>query len=354
MGYTVPTPIQELAIPALLAGRDVVGKAQTGTGKTAAFGIPMVERLDPAARYTQAIVLEPTRELAVQVAEELRRLSRFRGLRVATIYGGQPIDRQFTALQAGAHIVVGTPGRILDHIGRGTLHLDRVRIAILDEADEMLDIGFADDMVRILGLTPRDRQTALFSATIPPFIRRLVHRFLKEPQWVHLGEESEPPDTIRQVYYEVTEDAKLNGLLELLRTKLRGEKALVFRRTQWGVDKLVDMLQRRGVMVEGIHGGLRQNQRDAVMRTFRAGTLRILAATNVAARGLDIPAVSHVVNYDMPASLDEYVHRIGRTGRIGRDGTAITFVGEGDFPMLDTLQARMGAGLQRETFSFYA
>ena len=353
MGYVDPTPIQTQAIPFMLQGRDVVGKAQTGTGKTTAFGLPMVEMLDPAARYIQGIVLVPTRELAVQVTGELQKLCRYRGIKVVTLYGGQPIIKQFAALKVGAHIIVATPGRLLDHVSRGTIHLDRVRIAILDEADQMLDIGFADDMVRILRLTPGDRQTALFSATIPPFIKMMINRFQRNPQIIQIGGESEAADTIQQLYYEVAASDKLNGLVEVLNTKLRDGKVLIFCRTKSGVDRLVMNLQRRGLKAAGIHGDLRQSQRDAVMKAFREGTLLTLVATNVAARGLDIPEVSHVVNYDMPQVLDEYVHRIGRTGRIGRAGVAISFISEGDFEILDALKAHLGAELQKERLGLY-
>ena len=353
MGYVEPTPIQTQAIPFMLQGRDVVGKAQTGTGKTTAFGLPMVEMLDPAARHIQSIVLVPTRELAVQVTGELQKLCRYRGLKVVTLYGGQPIIKQFAALKVGAHIIVATPGRLLDHVSRGTIHLDRVRIAILDEADQMLDIGFADDMVRILRLTPADRQTALFSATIPPFIKMMINRFQRNPQIIQIGGESEAAATIRQVYYEVAASDKLHGLVEVLNTKLRDGKVLIFCRTKSGVDRLVMNLQRRGLKAAGIHGDLRQSQRDAVMKAFREGTLRTLIATNVAARGLDIPEVSHVVNYDMPQVLDEYVHRIGRTGRIGHTGVAISFISEGDFEILDALKAHLGPELQKERLALY-
>ena len=354
MGYENPTPIQQDAIPKLLDGSDVVGKAQTGTGKTTAFGIPLVERLDPTVREVQAIVLVPTRELAVQVTEELRQLCHFRGLSVVTLYGGQPIARQMEALKRSAHIIVGTPGRVLDHIGRGTVQLDRVRMAILDEADQMLDIGFADDMVRILRLTPRRRQSALFSATMPPFIRRMINRFLRDPVWIQIGEEIEPAETIHQVYYEVAQQDKFNGLREVFRTELQDEKALIFCRTQIGVDRLARRLQGAGFNAEPIHGGLRQSQRDAVMKGFRAGTLQILVATNVAARGLDIPEISHVINYDMPDNIEEYVHRIGRTGRIGNEGTAVTFASEDDFEMVDGLKKRMGDNLTKGRLSLYA
>ncbi len=353
MGYENPTPIQEDAIPVLFNGKDLVGKAQTGTGKTAAFGIPIVEKLDPTSRDVQAIILVPTRELAVQVTGELRQLARFRGLKCVTLYGGEPIIRQLEALEKGVQIVVGTPGRVLDHINRGTVRLDRVRIAILDEADQMLDIGFAEDMVRILRLTPRERQTALFSATLAPFIRRMINRFLNRPVWIQMGEEIEPASTIRQLYYEVALQDKFAGLKEVLKTELRDEKALVFCRTQIQVDRLSDRLKRDGFDAEPIHGGLHQSQRDAVMNGFRSGRLRILIATNVAARGLDIPEISHVINYDMPGNVEEYVHRVGRTGRIGTEGTAITFAGEGDFEMIDSLKKHLGDDLRKGRLSLY-
>lgn len=353
MGYVEPTPIQKQAIPVMLQGRDVVGKAQTGTGKTTAFGLPMVEMLDPAARHIQSIVLVPTRELAVQVTLELQKLCRYRGLKVVTLYGGQPIIKQFAALNVGAHIIVGTPGRVQDHVSRGTIRLDHVRIAILDEADQMLDIGFAEDMVRILRLTPPSRQTALFSATIPPFIKTMIHRFQRDPQFIQIGGESEPAATIHQIYYEVAASDKLSGLAEVLNTKLRDGKVLIFCRTKSGVDRLVMNLQRRGLKAAGIHGDLRQSQRDTVMNAFRAGTLRTLVATNVASRGLDIPEVSHVVNYDMPETVDEYVHRIGRTGRIGHEGVSISFITEGDFQTLDALKSHMGKDLRKERLALY-
>ena len=354
MGYENPTPIQVEAIPVMLEGRDVVGRAQTGTGKTTAFGIPMVELLDPTRREVQGIVLAPTRELAVQATGELRRLAKHRGLKVVTLYGGQKIEVQLKALQETPQIIVGTPGRVQDHMQRGTLKLNNVRIAILDEADQMLDIGFAEDMIRILRATPRARQTALFSATVPSFIRRMIERFLRDPIHIGIGEESGAADTIEQVYYEVAAQDKLAGLEEVLRTDLEGEKTLIFCRTQVGVDRLTRRLQRARIRVEPIHGGMRQNQREAVMRSFRSGELKVLVATNVASRGLDIPEISHVINYDMPGNLEEYIHRIGRTGRIGNAGKAVTFVGEDDFAMLQTISKHVGDVLAKGRLSLYA
>ena len=354
MGYEEPTPIQVEAIPVMFEGRDVVGRAQTGTGKTTAFGIPMIELLDPTRREVQGIVLAPTRELAVQVTGELRRLAKHRGIKVVTLYGGQKIDLQLRALRETPQIIVGTPGRVQDHMQRGTLKLNSVRIAVLDEADQMLDIGFAEDMIRILRATPRARQTALFSATVPFFIRRMIERFLRDPIHIGIGEESGAADTIEQVYYEVASQDKMAGLEEVLQTELEGEKVLIFCRTQVGVDRLARRLQRARIRVEPIHGGMRQNQREAVMRAFRSGDLKVLVATNVASRGLDIPEISHVINYDMPGNLEEYIHRIGRTGRIGNAGKAVTFVGEDDFSMLQTIKEHVGDVLTKGRLSLYA
>ncbi len=354
MGYENPTPIQVQAIPVMFEGRDVVGRAQTGTGKTTAFGIPMIELLDPTRREVQGIVLAPTRELAVQVTGELRRLAKHRGIKIVTLYGGQKIDVQLNALRETPQIIVGTPGRVQDHMQRGTLKLNSVRIAVLDEADQMLDIGFAEDMIRILRATPRSRQTALFSATVPFFIRRMIERFLRDPIHIGIGEESEAADTIEQVYYEVAQQDKLAGLVEVLRTDLKNDKTLIFCRTQVGVDRLVRRLQRDRLTAQPIHGGMRQNQREAVMRAFRSGELKVLVATNVASRGLDIPEISHVINYDMPGNLEEYIHRIGRTGRIGNAGKAVTFVGEDDFSMLQTIKEHVGDVLTKGRLSLYA
>ena len=352
-GYEVPTPVQSECILPLLEGRDVVGKARTGTGKTAAFGIPMAHTVDPALATPQAIVLAPTRELAIQVSAELGRLCQFRGLRVATLYGGQRIGRQIEALKQGAHIVVGTPGRVLDHLARRTLILDAVRLVVVDEVDRMLDVGFIDDIERILCQVPSSHQTAFFSATIPLFIQRLIRRHLRSPVWVHIPEGEDIELHVEQLYYEVAEQDRLIGLEELLKKNGQGVQTLIFRRTQVGVDRLVSRLRSRGYAVHGIHGGMTQSERNRVMGDFRSGKLKLLVATNLASRGLDIPSVSQVINFDMPENVDEYVHRIGRTGRMGRDGTAITFVTEWDIDLLDDLRQRIGHDLKRETLAMY-
>jgi ATP-dependent RNA helicase DeaD len=353
LGYREPTQIQAEVVPLLLDDLDVVGQAQTGTGKTAAFGIPIALRVNTASRVTQAVVLVPTRELAMQVGRDLEAIGRYSGFSVAVLYGGAPIAKQLRVLQQGAQVVVGTPGRVMDHMQRQTLDLSQVRLAILDEADEMLDIGFADDMEWILKHTPRSRQTALFSATIPTFIRRLIYRYLRDPQHVHVNPDEATVDGIEQIYFEVSERDKLAGLSWLLEHHDSSDRYLIFRRMQRGVDRLASDLDGMGYPVRGLHGGLRQEERTRIMTSFRAGELPILVATNVAARGLDISGVSHVVNYDMPDNPEEYVHRIGRTGRAGRSGTAITFVGEWDLAAIDAIASLMGDRLQRRTLPLY-
>jgi ATP-dependent RNA helicase DeaD len=351
IGYHEPTPIQQRCLPPLLAGKDVVGQAQTGTGKTAAFGIPMVEHMDLTEASVQGLVLVPTRELAVQVRDELARLAQFRRLGIVACYGGQAISRQISALDRRPQIIVGTPGRLLDHLSRGTLKLQSLRMLVLDEADEMLDIGFLPSIERILAQTPAGRQTALFSATMPSPIRRIVNRHMRSPLWVRIGEEIETAPNVCQLYYEVSEQDRIRALIELIRTEVKDGKVLLFRRTQSGVDKLTRALQFQDIPAAGVHGGMHQSRRSAVIRDFHAGVLKVLVATNVAARGLDIPQVSHVINYDMPQNLEEYVHRIGRTARMGRDGTAITFVTEWDFPMLDSLISGLDGELIPGTLS---
>ena len=346
MGYQVPTPIQERVIPLVRQGQDVVGQAQTGTGKTAAFGVPIVETVDQRSRHPQALILTPTRELAMQVSNEISRIGIYRDFKAIAIYGGQPMQPQINALRQGVQVVVATPGRLMDHMRRRTLSLTNIRIAVLDEVDEMLDIGFIDDIEHILRQTPRDRQTLLFSATIPHPIRRLARRYLKNPQWIRLGGEAEPVDSVEQVYYEVAVEDRRVALREVLDETVT--QALIFRRTRAGVDRLVRDLSRDGHDAQGIHSDMSQVQRERVMASFKSKRLRLLVATNVASRGLDIPAVSHVINYDMPDNLEEYVHRIGRTARMGRQGTAITFVSDlQDFELLDSIQEHLGNELKQ-------
>ena len=337
VGFQKPTPIQEQTIPALLAGRDVIAQAQTGSGKTAAFGLPIIERIDPGTRTVQALVLCPTRELAIQVAEALTLYGRHKRIETLPIYGGQPYERQFRGLQRGVHIVVGTPGRVMDHMRRGTLHLDDLDFFILDEADEMLDMGFIDDIEWILQQVPEDRQTALFSATMPPRIADLAFRYMREPQRIFVRGKQMTVAEINQTSYEFPRGRKVEALARILEAE-NPTSAMIFCRTKQGVDELGEALMARGFPVETLHGDLSQAQRDRVMRRFRAGQAQILIATDVAARGLDIPEVSHVINYDVPESAETYVHRIGRTGRAGRGGEAITLVSPREFRTLRQIE----------------
>lgn len=325
LGFEEPSPIQVLAIPSMLTGRDVVGQAQTGTGKTAAFGLPILEKITPG-KSVQALVLCPTRELAIQVAEELGKLAaQKREIAILPIYGGQPIDRQFRALAKGVHVVVGTPGRIMDHLRRGTLRLNETHIVVLDEADEMLDMGFREDIEAILEQTPTSCQRVLFSATVPPPIRELSKRFLRDPEMLTITHKMLTVPAIEQIYYEVRPHQKMDALCRVLDTQ-GFRKALVFCSTKRGVDEVTMHLQQRGYQSDGLHGNLAQSQRDRVMQRFRTEGVDILVATDVAARGIDVDDVDAVINYDIPHDVEKYVHRIGRTGRAGRLGSAFTFV----------------------------
>lgn len=325
LGYEEPTPIQARTIRLMLDGEDVIAQAQTGTGKTAAFALPIIEKLDTSLRTPQALVLTPTRELAVQVAEAFHSYSKYRSASVLPVYGGQPIDRQLRALDRGVQVVVGTPGRLLDHIRRGTLKLGQVRTVILDEADEMLDMGFIEDIETILSETPAERQTALFSATIPDPVANLARRYMRKPQRIIIESEQMTVPQTRQLYYEVGGRDKFEVLGRILDYE-RPTSAIVFCRTKQEVDTLGQRLTARAYPAETLHGDLNQVQRDRVMARFRSGQVELLIATDVAARGLDIEHVSHVINYDIPLDPDSYVHRIGRTGRAGRSGSAITLV----------------------------
>ncbi|TFG67306.1 MAG: DEAD/DEAH box helicase [Thermomicrobiales bacterium] len=343
LGYEEPTPIQREAIPPLLAGRDLLAEAPTGTGKTAAFALPTLQRIpigQAAAGSTSALVLVPTRELAMQVAEAILKYGREMGARVLPVYGGQPIGQQLRGLRKGVDIVVATPGRAVDHITRESLRLDDVRVVILDEADEMLDMGFAEDLEAILGATPEGRQTALFSATISPTITRIAKRHLREPARIKVHAEKASRDgaaLVRQVAYVVRRNDKLAALCRILDVE-DPTSALVFARTRGEVDNLAEALSARGHDAGALHGGLSQEARDRIMGRFRDGSLDVLVATDVAARGLDIEHVSHVVNFDVPSNPDAYVHRIGRTGRAGREGVAITLVEPREHRMLRNIE----------------
>jgi ATP-dependent RNA helicase DeaD len=337
MGFEEATPIQSLVLPHILNGRDVIGQAQTGTGKTAAFGIPVLEKLNPSSRSVQAVILCPTRELAIQVAEEIKKLSKYKKASVLPVYGGQPIERQIKALKRGVQIIIGTPGRVMDHIHRRTLKMDQVKMIILDEADEMLDMGFRDDIEFILGRIPDQRQMLLFSATMSPVILGLTRKYQNNPEMLKVAHQELTVPEIRQIYFEVKEKMKLDLLTRLIdmhNLKL----ALVFCNTKRRVDRLVSHLQTRGYFADGLHGDMSQNQRDRVMSKFRKGQIEILVATDVAARGIDVDDVEAVFNYDVPNNEEYYVHRIGRTGRAGKTGQAFTFVSGKEIYQLRDIQ----------------
>ncbi|MCZ8512079.1 DEAD/DEAH box helicase [Paenibacillus filicis] len=325
MGFEESTPIQEKAIPVAMEGRDLIGQAQTGTGKTAAFGIPLVNKIDVKEERIVALIMCPTRELAIQVAEEIEKLGRFKGIRSLPIYGGQDIVKQIRALRKRPQIIIGTPGRLLDHINRKTIKLDDVQTVILDEADEMLDMGFMDDIQSILSLVPEERNTMLFSATMPINIQKLAQQFLRNPEHVSVIPKQVSAPSIDQAYIELHERQKFEALCRLIDMEAP-DLAIIFGRTKRRVDELAEALQKRGYTAEGLHGDLSQNQRDNVMRKFRDGSIDVLVATDVAARGLDVSGVTHVINFDLPQDPESYVHRIGRTGRAGKEGAAYTFV----------------------------
>lgn len=345
LGYEEPTPIQAEAIPVLLRGSDVLGRAATGTGKTAAFALPMIERLDPDRPGVQALVVAPTRELAVQVAEAIHRYGKPKRVRVLPVYGGQAIDRQLRELKRGVQVVVGTPGRLLDHIRRGSLQLADVEYVVLDEADEMLDMGFIEDIEAILEETPPERQTALFSATFPPRITELAERHMRDPVRVTVRAEKLETPLVRQIAYTVPRPHKLEALARILDLEAP-TSAIIFCRTRNEVDELTEALGVRGYRPEALHGGLNQTQRDRVMGRFRQGAADLLIATDVAARGLDVEHVSHVINYDIPQTPDAYVHRIGRTGRAGREGTAITLAQPREHGLLRGIERAVGERIQ--------
>ncbi len=352
LGFMAPTPVQDQAIPILQAGRDLFAQAQTGTGKTAAFAIPILERVDTGLRSPQALIVVPTRELALQVTREFGALGKYRHAREVAIYGGVPYGPQERALARGATIVVGTPGRLLDHIERGQLDLAKVGVVILDEADRLLDMGFAPEVRRLLRKLPEKRQTALFSATLSRDVRELAQRFTRNAAQVAIEPERPNVDSVEQVYVEVLEHDKVKVLEELLR-RYETDQVLVFRHTKRGVDDLVQKLVRRKHDVAAIHGDMTQRERERTMQRFRDGALHVLIATNVAARGLHIEDISHVVNYDLPEDAEVFTHRVGRTGRAGKLGVAVTFVGEWDFDAFDQLRAKAGVPFRREVLELY-
>jgi ATP-dependent RNA helicase DeaD len=342
IGYEAPTPIQEKTIPPMLAGRDLIGQAQTGTGKTAAFAIPILETIDPALPEVQALVLAPTRELAIQVAEAVHTYSKHLGrVGVLPVYGGQPIQLQLKRLDRGVHVVVGTPGRVMDHLRRGSLRLDAVRVVVLDEADEMLRMGFIEDVEWILSQAPAGRHTALFSATLPREIRRIAERHLKNPVAIEIEHRTLTVPAIEQRYLTVMPQQKLDALARILETEPT-DAVLIFTRTKTGAAELTERLEGRGYAAEAMHGDMNQAQRETVIRRLRGGQVEIVVATDVAARGLDVERISHVINYDIPNDVEAYVHRIGRTGRAGRSGVAVLFVSPRERRMMAEIERFTG------------
>ena len=338
LGFSEVFPIQAQAILPLLEGKEVIGQAQTGTGKTAAFGIPMIERLDVKTNRIQGLVLTPTRELAVQVANHINQFGKYKGFKVLPVYGGESIQKQTWALERGVHIVVGTPGRVIDLMKRGILNLSYVRILVLDEADRMLDMGFIEDIDYILRRLPVNRQTSLFSATIDENVMNVCNRYMKNPLKILVSKDEIALDQINQYYMVVNPANKFEALCNILDQNHVG-RAIIFCRTRTQTSKLADALQRRGHNSKALHAGFTQSQRDWVTNMFRQGKLRLLVATDVAARGLDIQGITHIINYDMPSESLTYFHRIGRTARKGEEGTAITLVGYGELTELDNIRA---------------
>jgi len=338
LGFENLFPIQAQAIIPLLEGKDVIGQAQTGTGKTAAFGLPMIQRLNPEVRGVQGLVLAPTRELAVQVAESMACFGKYSRTKVLAAYGGESINKQIHALSNGVHIVVGTPGRIIDLMERRVLSLSSVRIVVLDEADRMLDMGFIDDIKYILSKTPRDRQTSLFSATIDESVMRVCNNYMKNPQKILVSKDEIALTQMKQYYTVVAQHDKFDALLKIMHEE-HVDKAIIFCRTRRDTSRLADQLYRKGYRAQALHAGFTQAQRDRAMGDFRSGRLSLLVATDVAARGLDIEGITHIINYDVPMDAPVYFHRIGRTARKGEEGTAITLVSYGEMSDFNNIKA---------------
>jgi len=337
LGFTELFPIQAQAIVPLLEGKDVIGQAQTGTGKTAAFGIPMVERVDPTNKRVQGLVLAPTRELAIQVATRMKRFSKYTKLKILPVYGGESINKQIRALKKGVHIVVGTPGRLIDHLKRGTLKLSETRMVVLDEADRMLDMGFIDDIKFILSRVPEDRQLSLFSATMDKSVMDICQSYMNDPEEVLVSKDEIALEQLNQYYMVVNSRQKLDHLLRLL-TQEDFKKAIIFCNTRRGCDWLANKLYRNRYSAKSMHAGFTQAQRERTTKGFRNGHFDFLVATDVAARGLDIQGITHIINFDVPMEAPVYFHRIGRTARNGGEGTAITLVGYGEIPDLNKIK----------------
>src|SRR5580704_15112310 len=354
MGYTEPTPIQLRAIPLILAGQDVIGSAQTGTGKTAAFALPILSKLDQHSRDTRVLILEPTRELAAQVETAIRDFARFTNLRAAVLYGGVGYGKQMDALRNGLDIIIATPGRLLDHIEKGTCKLDHIKYLVLDEADRMLDMGFLPDVRRIVDRCPRERHTSLFSATIPVQIETLIKWAMRNPQTVEIGMRRSPAETVKHVIYPVAEDQKSDLLRELL-TRVNYESVIIFCRTKHRADRIAHLLKRNNHAVAVLHSNRTQREREEALKGFRGGRFEVLVATDIAARGLDIADVSHVINYDVPQHPEDYIHRIGRTGRAEATGDAFTIMIAEDAPHVRAIERFIGKKVERiklENFNY--
>lgn len=347
MGFEETTSIQDLAIPIAMTGNDIIGQAQTGTGKTAAFGIPMIEKCIEDDSNIQGLIITPTRELAVQVAEEINTLGQYKNIRALPIYGGQDIDRQIKALKKKPQIIVATPGRLMDHMRRRLIRLQQLSVVVLDEADEMLNMGFREDIETILTDVPKNRQTMLFSATMPQPILDLARKFMNDPEFVKIKSKGITVTNTEQFYYQTHEKEKFDALCRLLDLH-SPEAAIVFARTKRRVDELLEGLNKRGYSAEAIHGDLTQAKRDSVMRKFKNMSTEILVATDVAARGLDIGSVTHVYNFDIPQDSDSYVHRIGRTGRLGKPGIAATFVSHREINHLEHIERSIKRKITRK------
>ncbi|MBX9973827.1 DEAD/DEAH box helicase [Cytobacillus firmus] len=346
-GIGHPTPIQEKAIPALMEGRDIIAQAQTGTGKTFAFILPILEKLEPASSHIQTLIVTPTRELALQITGEVQKLTAADNIEVLAVYGGQDVDKQLNKLKKNVQIVVGTPGRLLDHIKRKTIDLSKTDFLVLDEADQMLHIGFLDEVEDIIKETPGSRQTMLFSATIPAEIKKLARKHLKEPQYIQVEKTQGPADSVKQIAIHTIDRAKQATLMQMIQTH-RPFLAVIFCRTKRRVSKLYEALKSNGFQCDQLHGDLSQSKREQVMKRFRDAEIQLLVATDVAARGLDVEGVTHVFNYDIPLDPESYVHRIGRTGRAGMKGMAITFYSSADKPLLEAIEKGLNITISKQ------